>query len=349
MLVPVELGPSYPLRPVGPGDLGLAAFWGPLLAVGLAAAAAVWMARRGRVQAFGLALFALLLLPALNIPAFPPEHLVHDRYLYLPLLGALLLVVPTLAAWLAQGRRTPAQVAARVLTGTVLLAIPLLALTLRYNRVWTSEIALWERNVETDPASAFAWSQYGVALRAEGRNAEADRAFARSLELRPMASAVLGRADGLLAEGRLGEAEALLRPLVDARVDRAGPYERLAIIYQQRGQLEEAASMLQNGRAYSPGAACAFGSNLGVIRYLQGQPDVARSVLEEAVSHADREPVPACWVGYFHLGNLAREAGDLGEARRRFEQYLSLTAGAADDADVRRLRARAQAYLHEMR
>jgi len=37
----------------------------------------------------GLVLFAFVLLPALNVNAFVPEQVVHDRYLYLPLLGAL--------------------------------------------------------------------------------------------------------------------------------------------------------------------------------------------------------------------------------------------------------------------
>lgn len=348
LVVPFELGPSYPLRPLGPDGLSITSFWGPLLAVGLAVAGALWMARRGRIQAFGLALFALLLLPAFNIPAFPPEHLVHDRYLYVPLLGVLLLVIPTVATWLAEGRRTSAQAATRTFYGAALLAIPLLALTLSYSRVWTSELTLWERNIETDPTSAFAWSQYGVALRDEGRTAEAGQAFARSLDLRPMSTAVLGQADGLIAAGQLDEAERVLRMLVQQEPSRPGPYERLAVIYQQQERLDEAEAALRNGLAYNPALGCSFGSNLGVVLYLQGRTDEARSTLEEALQQADRELAPACWVGHFHLGNLEREAGDHEAARTQFERYLALTAGSVDVPEVRRRRARAQAYLADL-
>ncbi len=62
----------------------------------------VWAARQGPVQQIGAALFILPLLPTLNINAFVPEQLVHDRYLYLPLLGFLMIVVPSLVS-LTQG------------------------------------------------------------------------------------------------------------------------------------------------------------------------------------------------------------------------------------------------------
>ena len=101
-LFPLIIGPSYPLRALDAGSLSPANFWLPLLVVVVAAVLIVWAVRQGLVQQIGATIFLLPLLPALNINAFIPEQLVHDRYLYLPLLGFLMVVVPSLVS-LAQG------------------------------------------------------------------------------------------------------------------------------------------------------------------------------------------------------------------------------------------------------
>jgi hypothetical protein len=46
----------------------------------------LWVAYRNRLARLGLALFVLPLISAMNIGAFEQEQIVHDRYLYLPLL-----------------------------------------------------------------------------------------------------------------------------------------------------------------------------------------------------------------------------------------------------------------------
>jgi tetratricopeptide (TPR) repeat protein len=91
------MGPSYPLRVVTPASLGLLNFWGPLLFVAAASILLVRLSRRDPVRRIGLALFFVPLIPPMNVNAFIPEQIVHDRYLYLPLLGLLMVVVPAFA------------------------------------------------------------------------------------------------------------------------------------------------------------------------------------------------------------------------------------------------------------
>ena len=328
MVWPVDLGASYPLRPVGPGGLTLAAFWGPLVVTVLALGVAFWVARRSRAAAVGVALFALLLLPAFNIAAFPPEHLAHDRYLYLPLLGALIAIGALLRERGAAERR--------LALGAAMLAVPLLALTAANTRPWLSETALWARNIETDPTSAFAWTQHGLMLQRAGRTTEALRAFDRAIALRPMAGAVMARAEILASQGQGGSAEETLRAVIAQQPMNHGAYERLAVLLQQQGRLDEAEQVLRSGRSANPEVACAFSSNLGVVLYLQGRPDDARRALDDAADRAADEATAACRAGLFHRAQMATESGDLAAARVDFERFLDLTATFQDPATQQR-------------
>ncbi|HYE96894.1 MAG TPA: tetratricopeptide repeat protein [Rubricoccaceae bacterium] len=344
IVLPLWLGPVYPLRPVTLDGLGATSFWVPLFVAVGAGAGALWMARKGATQKIGLAMFVLPLLPALNIPAFPPEHLAHDRYLYLPLLGALMLVVPTAAEALARGRRGTEGAAKATLAGAAVLAALLLLQTVRYNLAWTSEMALWARAVETDPGSASSWSQYAIALRESGRTREAAEAIDRSLAIRPMAPALIERADLLATQGRAAEAARDLQAVLAMQPDNHLPYERLAVLYQQSGQLREAEATLRAGRTANPEQACAFSANLGVVLYLQGRKAEAQSELERVGPLAGRDLNPACRVGLYHLGALYAEQGDAARARATWRRFLALTA-TIEDERTRQLRALAQQQL----
>jgi len=338
--LPFTLGPVYPLRPLGPGDLDAGSFFAPLAVVVAALVAAWWMARRGAVQAIGLALFVLTLLPALNIAALPPERLVQDRYLYLPLLGALMMVVPTATALLARGRSME-RAARLTIIGAGATAALLLVQTVRYTAVWMREDTLWARAVETDPGSASSWAQHASQLRRAGRAGEAESALDRSIGIAPMPPAMIERADLRLAAGRTAEAEADLRAVRASQPSNPLPYERLAVIEQGRGNLAEAERLLRAGRAAAPAQACGFSANLGVVLFLQGRRQEAAVELQRAAALADRDISPVCRTGVYYLGALRAAAGDSAGAREAWTRYLSLTEGFADAASVR-LRAEAR-------
>lgn len=325
ILWPATLGPSYPLRPVD--TVTATSFWLPLVGMLLALGLAAWLARQSRAAAVGVALFALLLLPAFNIGAFPPEHLVHDRYLYLPLLGALLAVAAVAETRLG-GRR--------LAIGAAVVAVPLLLVTWRANAMWMSEEALWAANVETDPTSAFAWTQHGIQLQRAGQADAAIRAYDRAIALRPMAAAVTARAELLAASGRGADAEAALRSVIAQRPTDHGAYERLAVILQQQNRLDEAEAVLRAGRDANPSVACAFAANLGVVLYLQGRPDEAAEAFDAAAAGADREVSAACRAGLFHRAQLNLERGRTEAARADFERFLALTTTFTDAATQQR-------------
>ena len=338
-LWPVSVGPSYPLRAVRPGALDAAAFWMPLFVLAVAGLLA-WRLVRGRIAGqVGLAIFVLLLLPALNIDAFVPEHLVHDRYLYLPLLGILMVVVPPLAAAAVLGLRFDPPRAERLVLGlAVFLSIPLGLAAARYARAWTSERALWERGVRSDPGSSFNWAQYGHALLQEGEIGPAREAVDRALSIGPVTSAFLTRSEIAVRERRFAEAEADLLKVLAAQPDNPLAYERLAFAYQAQGRLADAEAALRKGREWIPYRRCAFGSNLAAILYQSGRKAEALSELEQARALTARDPSPACRGALVRLGTLYAETGRTADAVRVFAEYLRLSA-PFDDPETRATRA----------
>lgn len=90
MFLPLVLGGNYPLRPVG--EIGLTNFFLPLMiSIGIIAAI-LWACRKHFARKIGAGLLILPLLPVLNAASFPSDQIAHDRYLYLPLFGFLLIV-----------------------------------------------------------------------------------------------------------------------------------------------------------------------------------------------------------------------------------------------------------------
>ena len=82
---PSILGPNYGIRAFG--EIGLLNFAVPAALSAAILGFAVFFTRSSPRALFGLGLFILPLLPAFYIPAFRPEELVHDRYLYVSVLG----------------------------------------------------------------------------------------------------------------------------------------------------------------------------------------------------------------------------------------------------------------------
>src|SRR5436190_9880519 len=139
MVLPVWIGPSYPLRAVNAANIGMWNFGMPIVVSAIVIFWMVWMAKKSKIARIGLAVFLVPLLPVLNIVVLVPKQLVHDRYLYLPLLGFLMILVPA-ALWLLERMGGERVIRASLLIFIIAAAasIPLGAQTIRYNQAWTS-------------------------------------------------------------------------------------------------------------------------------------------------------------------------------------------------------------------
>lgn len=174
LLWPWGLSPSYPLRYVT-GWGGAAAV--SLLAV-MALALSVFLATRGRpVLRFAALWTAATVLPALNVFSFREYYLVHQRYLYLAVLGLCLAVAWTLDTAV---RRPAAR--AVVLGGLVIVWS---ASLVYHDRFWATDTALWRRIAEVDPGNPASFDWLGRQALEQNDLDGAEALFRRSLQADP--------------------------------------------------------------------------------------------------------------------------------------------------------------------
>ncbi|MCO6511489.1 MAG: hypothetical protein J5I65_11920 [Aridibacter famidurans] len=332
-LLPIELAVNHGLRPVG--TVTAEGFLLPLVAVALAAAA-LWLLRKYCPSPWmALGLLLLPLLPALNITAFVPEQIVHDRYLYLPIIGLLTFLIPALKDLIGRvvgGNSRPVFV-----TVIVAVAILLAAKSFSYSKVWRSDIALWEHTVEVDPRSASNFIQYGAALEERERFGEAANAYERSLEIAPTALGYLGSGRANIRLGKLADA---VRDLTSVtKLDNGSvnaytlyqSYEALAIALTSKGDADAAAAALEEAAGRLPIYKAALTANLAVVLYQQGKKEEAVRALESVREEARTELLPESKSAIFRLGALYAEMGRREEAAEALSEYLKLTASFADE------------------
>lgn len=283
-LVPTDLSLGHSAPPLE----GWATARGAAAAGTLVAGLALFALARRRLPAaaFGMAFFAIALAPALYLPGLAPqlEKLFAERFLYLPSVGACVVLGAGVAWAAARGGRTAR--AAFVLAG--LLVLTLAGATLRQGRVWRNEVTLWTDAVAKFPASG--WNQLDLAnaLAARGDAAAAQRAYARAAVLEPRLvplfegqgaellrarrpldallkfeqaraldadsfPAVLGAAHAHAALGGNAAAEARFRDAVALRPHSAAARTGLGILLARRGDLAGAIEQLEAAAGAAPG------------------------------------------------------------------------------------------------
>ena len=124
----------------------------------------------------------------------------------------------------------------------------------------------------------------GVVLRDQGRLAEAEATFRRSLALEPDSALALNNLGIVLqGQGRLAEAEAALRQAVGVKPDHARAHVNLGNVLLDLGRIGEAIEVLERAHALDPNNAKAA-YNLGVALQYAGRLGEAAEALRAAVA-----------------------------------------------------------------
>ncbi len=166
---PWDFSPSYPVRYlVSWGDPRA---WGALLVLGALVAVGGWLWRRRPVLLFGAAWIGACVWPVFNTRSFRPAYLVHQRYLYLAVLGFCVGVV-----WLLW-RLAPRW---RNLAVGALLALWTVS-NLYHDPFWATDSALWQRVAVVDPGNPAAFDWLGAKALAAGRVEEAEALFRQAI------------------------------------------------------------------------------------------------------------------------------------------------------------------------
>lgn len=144
---PMDLSMIYDLGYVK--SMSFTAFWLPLVLLASVAALLVYLSRR--IPELNLAVIWIVvpLLPHLNTRAFVSDEIIHDRYLYLSLVGVGLIVSTLIFKAV---RSINASMSALLAAATTVLALLSFA-TIAQNRVWRSDGDLWRNAARHAPNS----------------------------------------------------------------------------------------------------------------------------------------------------------------------------------------------------
>ena len=266
---------------------GFGNFWLPVLIL-LGVGSAVWMAAK-RSPSAGVAC-AWLFLPLLPVVAasvrFERGELVHDRYLYLPSIGFVMLCALGLRC-LRVGRQKLFGLPAVQVAGLLVVACTLGVATAAQSVYWGDNLALYGHTANAAPKSAVAKTMlaqelfnrgqvpiamrlYEQALSGDPDDWKVHYAFAlsqmdlrnwpvaeqhllRFAQLRPDHPApllLLGQVQS--EEGKLAQAEASLRRAIALPPLPHGTHYRLAMVLQQEGKLVEARQEFKAELAVDP-------------------------------------------------------------------------------------------------
>ncbi len=177
LIVPMGLSPHYDFKAAATGTLApsLAA----LFLVAALATLAILGVRRSRRLWVAYAWFLLPLLPSFNLRWLNEDDFVHDRYMYMAMLGVALLVGSVYAA--LRERWPETKLIPIVSMG---LIIGLAFASAIQSQFWINDLHLFSRAVQVAPHNEWAQLNYGAALSSREKYAEAAPYFARSYELK---------------------------------------------------------------------------------------------------------------------------------------------------------------------
>jgi len=249
----------------------------PALLLLIAISAWVYLERRHRYLVVGWLWFIGTLVPMIGIVQTDVQALA-DRYAYVSFVGLFLMVCWGLAEW--AGTRHVPRAVLPVSSAVVLLVLS--GVTHRQMGYWSDRITLWTHTLEVTHRNWVADSRLGTALRLQGQPDEALMHLYRAAEDRPR---------------------------------EIGVNFGIAVIEQQRGNLQQAAQYYEKVLAVSQDekANAVVLNNLGQVYSEMGDTERARECFAVAARPAAGFDWQADW--WNHLGPMIRQYFDSWKSR----------------------------------
>jgi tetratricopeptide (TPR) repeat protein len=279
LFLPPVVAPYYPVFIVQSWKSW--AFFGPLL--GLLAAAAglcflLWRAAGWRKFCFCLAWILAPLAPALYVKALAPYELVHDRFLYSPLVGfciAAALVLQWVTDWIEE------RLQYRVLTLAAVVLILLLSVeSCKQMLWWQNNMTLFTRAVAVTPNNPRALGGLADANLELGRYDDAVQLLQQALVVDPRhgpAMFALGRIAWLRGDDVTAEKYFVQALSIQPRYD---IWLHLASVEMHRNQVDKAEAAVRQALAMNPNGAAAHAA-LGTILLAKGDRAAAAAEFQE--------------------------------------------------------------------
>ncbi|XP_052316182.1 protein O-mannosyl-transferase TMTC1-like [Oncorhynchus keta] len=286
-------------------------------------------------------------IPASNL-FFRVGFVVAERVLYMPSMGYCILV--------AHGLGRLCSVVGR--WGTTALTVSTLLLlllfswkTVQQNDIWLSREALFRSGIQTLPHNAKVHYNYANFLKDRGRHQEAIHHYKTALRLYPRHASAMNNLGTLTrhpedaehyyrtaldtnpqhnralfnlgnllkSQGKMEEAEALLRDSIRFGPHFADAYSSLASLYAEQKRFAEANDVYLQGIESCPDSSDLH-NNYGVFLVDTGEGDLAAAHYQHAVRLK-----PVHYVAMVNLGRLLRSSSENKEAESWYKKALQVT------------------------
>jgi len=318
---PWKVMPDHVFVPAA-GLLDPAALMGALILAG-ALGVVVAFGRSAPTACFGIGLLVLPLLPALHVQ-YVGADVQADRYIYVPSLGACLLLAEALAwAW----RRLPARVSRSVLVpACVLVTATSAARTVAAATMWRDNETLSRAGIALEPRSVRMRHILVHVLQETGRFDEADEVMRQAMELDPQDPWTVALAADLriLREARNpGSQIAMYERLLATGSGQPRHWTNLSIAYSRAGRYQEAAHAAERALesdANDTAALLSLGTAKGGLGDFAGQEREALRLLEIDPGFAK---------GWLNLGAARLRLGSLEQAEADLSHAVELDPGLA--------------------
>lgn len=248
------------------------------------------------------------------------EQAMADRFMYVPLLGLLILLVwgGCNLAFTWPGHRF-------ALSAAALVAIGLCAVqSHRQTGYWKNSERLFRHAIEATGNNALAHNNLGAALLSMGRIEEAVTQFRIALQTKPENIDLLNNlACALQKKGLTNEAFLQVQRALALNANRAETHYNFGSLLLQAGRAEEGIAQYQEALRLKPDHALAH-ANLGSVLLQQQRFEEAMVELRQAIVLAPYDPAPRR-----NLAAALARIGQLDEALSEFQQVLKLAPADA--------------------
>jgi Flp pilus assembly protein TadD len=278
--------------------------------------------RRAPAAAWGLALLFVPLAPALMVAWFASTPQA-DRYLYIPSIGACLIVAAALG-WLARRRATIGVVSAAGLAALLVMAGA--AMNARAAAIWHDSETLGRAGIALEPRSMAMRLELIHALDASGRLDEALVEARAAATLAPgdrRAAAAIANLEARAAMRSGGDAVAIYQAAVEADAGQAHLWVGLSAALLSAGRPAEAIGAAERALAidrYNRAALVNLGTARGETGDIEGQEREARRLLAIDDTSA---------AGWLNLGAALLRRGDLEGAAAALLHAVALDPSSA--------------------
>jgi tetratricopeptide (TPR) repeat protein len=262
LILPFSLFPLYPIKYIH--QASWETFYFPLVIIFLLVSVAIFLSRNNLTIRLGFIWLLIPFLPVLDIRAFKPEDLMHDRYLYFPLVGAGILLgeaFEQLNKFLLKGSQENKSPSSLSLQPSLIFVIGiyfalLMATTIKQNYVWANEWQLWVASKQGFPESCMANKELGRLSAIEKLDSQAIDYYEQAKLTCPNSADVYLQLGGLYGRtGNLEKAEKEFTKLITLAPYpflQAEGHFNLGLVYQLKKDKDKAIFHYQKSLEFEP-------------------------------------------------------------------------------------------------